>query len=449
MVQCVQGGRRARRPRGRGACRPPRRRRLVPGARRRGARRRGRPARGARHDAASLRALGRGPAPGAGRCRRRSRPPATRSLGVPGPDRLRVHSDQGGMLDGLEGADHLTGALGPDRLDGGTGPDLLRGEAATTSSWATPATTASRAATAATASTAASATTSSPAAPATTSSTADRRPTPSPAATATTSSTPARAPTRSTPAPATTWSTPTPGPTTSAPATATTSSTSTTRPPSTAVDCGPGDDTLVLNPYDQPGGISNAQSLRAGAFESCENVSRPHRCPTPRPGSPGWAGGRCQRGRHRARRHPVGRPWLGRHLRRPGRRHHLGRSPAHRRRVPRHRPPRRRGRRRRHLRRARQQPIGRRPRRRLPAGRRAQQRPDRRPRRRRDPPARPALQSRAGGAGDDIIYALARARATVDCGPGRDTVFVGLHRPHLHGCERIVDRYRAARKANA
>ena len=37
-----------------------------------------------------------------------------------------------------------------------------------------------------------------------------------------------------------------------------------------------------------------------------------------------------------------------------------------------------------------------------------------------------------GGAGNDTIFAFAAGRATVDCGPGNDTVFVGRKRPHLN-----------------
>jgi Ca2+-binding RTX toxin-like protein len=56
--------------------------------------------------------------------------PALRSvLGNPGPDRLKVRSDAGGRLRGLEGGDVLRGAGGPDRLDGATGADTLAGGA--------------------------------------------------------------------------------------------------------------------------------------------------------------------------------------------------------------------------------------------------------------------------------------------------------------------------------
>lgn len=47
------------------------------------------------------------------------------------------------------------------------------------------------------------------------------------------------------------------------------------------------------------------------------------------------------------------------------------------------------------------------------------------------------------GAGDDVVYATStRARVSVDCGPGRDTVYYGLRRPAARGCERFVDQFR-------
>jgi Ca2+-binding RTX toxin-like protein len=39
------------------------------------------------------------------------------------------------------------------------------------------------------------------------------------------------------------------------------------------VDCGPGQDTIYVNPYRRPGGISNAQALRRGAITGCETVT--------------------------------------------------------------------------------------------------------------------------------------------------------------------------------
>ena len=218
--------------RGRGACRPPRRRRLVPGAPRCRARRRGRPVRRPWRDAASFGAVCRRPAAGAhpagaGRARRRSRPrrararpparavragrDARRARGRRSPHRRRAPigstAAPARLLRGEAGDDELVGDSGDDRLEGsdggdreygGFGHDRLAGGAGNDLS------------------------------------TAARRPTPSPAVTATTSSTPAPAPTMWTPAPATTWSTQTLAPTTSTPATATTSSTSTTGPPWTS-----------------------------------------------------------------------------------------------------------------------------------------------------------------------------------------------------------------------
>src|SRR3954462_2201805 len=38
------------------------------------------------------------------------------------------------------------------------------------------------------------------------------------------------------------------------------------------VDCGPGNDTIFINPYDAPGGISNAKDVREGRIVNCEQV---------------------------------------------------------------------------------------------------------------------------------------------------------------------------------
>ncbi len=48
-------------------------------------------------------------------------------LGVPGTDRLHVTIASGGALRGYEGPDRLVGGPGPDRLYGGTGPDTVIG----------------------------------------------------------------------------------------------------------------------------------------------------------------------------------------------------------------------------------------------------------------------------------------------------------------------------------
>src|SRR5439155_21046636 len=39
-----------------------------------------------------------------------------------------------------------------------------------------------------------------------------------------------------------------------------------------SVDCGAGNDTIVVNPYRQPGGVSNSQALRQGRIRDCERV---------------------------------------------------------------------------------------------------------------------------------------------------------------------------------
>ena len=65
----------------------------------------------------------------------------------------------------------------------------------------------------------------------------------------------------------------------------------------------------------------------------------------------------------------------------------------------------------------------------------------RRRRRRPDPPAAAAGRPRQGGTGNDVVFAVIRSRATIDCGPGFDTVFRGRKRPLTRNCERVVNRY--------
>jgi hypothetical protein len=40
--------------------------------------------------------------------------------------------------------------------------------------------------------------------------------------------------------------------------------------------------------------------------------------------------------------------------------------------------------------------------------------------------------------------AFTRRRATVDCGPGADTVVYGRVRPQTRGCERVISAYSKA-----
>jgi hypothetical protein len=42
----------------------------------------------------------------------------------------------------------------------------------------------------------------------------------------------------------------------------------------------------------------------------------------------------------------------------------------------------------------------------------------------------------AGGEGDDVFYAIGGGRDLLDCGPGRDVVYVD-RRDRLRGCESI------------
>jgi Ca2+-binding RTX toxin-like protein len=46
------------------------------------------------------------------------------------------------------------------------------------------------------------------------------------------------------------------------------------------------------------------------------------------------------------------------------------------------------------------------------------------------------------GPGADVVFAFSSDRATIDCGSGHDVVYFGRRRPHVHRCERVVDRYR-------
>lgn len=47
----------------------------------------------------------------------------------------------------------------------------------------------------------------------------------------------------------------------------------------------------------------------------------------------------------------------------------------------------------------------------------------------------------SGGPGNDTIHATSKdARVTIDCGPGRDVVNYGIRRPSVRNCERVVSR---------
>src|SRR5215211_3326830 len=48
-----------------------------------------------------------------------------------------------------------------------------------------------------------------------------------------------------------------------------------------SVDCGDGDDTVNINPYGKPGGISNAQAVRRGQIRNCEHIVEAERVVDP------------------------------------------------------------------------------------------------------------------------------------------------------------------------
>jgi hypothetical protein len=52
-----------------------------------------------------------------------------------------------------------------------------------------------------------------------------------------------------------------------------------------------------------------------------------------------------------------------------------------------------------------------------------------------------------GGNGNDSVMAFTRRPATVDCGPGADTVVYGRVKPHTRNCERVVSAYSRAARA--
>jgi Ca2+-binding RTX toxin-like protein len=50
------------------------------------------------------------------------------------------------------------------------------------------------------------------------------------------------------------------------------------------------------------------------------------------------------------------------------------------------------------------------------------------------------------GAGNDLVHSLTNGRGFIDCGPGYDTVFTGNKRPTLRRCENVVNRFKTKRR---